>query len=286
MSKNIAQQDWTLEIKPKNSWFELGLAEVWNYRDLLWLFVKRDIVTVYQQTVLGVVWYFIPPILTTLMYIVIFSQVAHISTDGTPPTLFYMSGIVIWGYFAECFNRTASTFTANSGIFGKVYFPRLVVPLSVIISSLFKFGVQFLLFIFIFVGYWIAHPGLFYLDSSILLLPVLVSLMALIAMGTGIIFSSLTTKYRDFSFLIGFGMQLLMYATPVIYPVSFLPGSLKKIAIYNPLTSIVEGFRFVFLHTGNLSLSGLAYTGLFALVTLFFGAMIFNRVERSFMDTI
>jgi lipopolysaccharide transport system permease protein len=191
------------------------------------LFVKRDIVTVYQQTVLGVFWFFIPPILTTFTYIVIFSGFARIPTNGTPPVLFYLSGIVIWGYFSECFNRTSNTFSSNAGIFGKVYFPRLVVPLSTVISSLFKFGVQLGLFIVVLAFYAWQNPDLIHIDLTILVLPYLVFLMAIIGMGTGMIFSSLTTKYRDFTFLIGFGMQLLMYATPVIYPINSLPEKYK-----------------------------------------------------------
>jgi lipopolysaccharide transport system permease protein len=286
LNQNAETQDWTLEIKPKNAWFELGLSEVWRYRDLLWLFVKRDIVTVYQQTILGVFWYFIPPILTTFTYLLIFGKVAKIPTDQAPPILFYLSGIVIWGYFSECFNRTAGTFNANAGIFGKVYFPRLVVPISVIISSLFKFAVQFGLFLAIFIIYWARNPSAFYLDTTLLLLPYLIFLMAAIAMGMGIIFSSLTTKYRDFTFLIAFGMQLLMYATPVIYPTSFLPSEYRRIVLLNPLSAVVEGFRFVFLHTGSLSVNGLLYATCFAFASLLFGAMLFNRVEKSFMDTI
>lgn len=280
------EEHWDLVIKPKSSWFDIGFADIWRYRDLLWLFVKRDIVTVYQQTILGVFWYFIPPILTTITYNIIFAGVAKIPTDQTPPVLFYLSGIVIWGYFSECFNRTSATFTSNAGIFGKVYFPRLIVPLSVVISSLFKFGVQFILFLGFFIYFVISHPGTFYIDQTIVLFPFLVLLMALIALGSGIIFSSLTTKYRDFTFLISFGMQLLMYATPVIYPVSFIPEAYRKFAFLNPLTSVVESFRYIFLHTGSINYAGLAYTSAFALILLFFGALIFSKVERSFMDTI
>lgn len=280
------EANWTLEIKPTNSWFDIGLKDVWQYRDLLWLFVKRDIVTIYQQTVLGIFWFFIPPILTTVTYILIFSGVAKIPTNGAPPALFYMSGIVIWGYFTECFNRTSGTFLANAGIFGKVYFPRLVAPLSTVISSLFKFGVQFSLFLAIYTYYYITNPGSLTLDSKLLLLPFLVILMAIIGMGTGMIFSSLTTKYRDFTFLIGFGMQLLMYATPVIYPSSFIPEKFRIYAMLNPLSSIVESFRSVFLNSGSIPVDGLIYSSVFALVCLFFGMIIFSKVEKSFMDTI
>lgn len=285
MGKEL-ETEWTLEIKPTNSWLDIGLRDVWQYRDLLWLFVKRDIITIYQQTVLGVFWFFIPPILTTITYILIFSGVAKIPTNGAPPALFYMSGIVIWGYFSECFNRTSGTFLANAGIFGKVYFPRLVAPMSAVISSLFKFVVQFSLFLAIYVYYYFKNPGSLTIDSTLLLLPILVLLMAIIGMGTGMIFSSLTTKYRDFTFLIGFGMQLLMYATPVIYPTSFIPEKFRFYALLNPLSSIVESFRSVFLHSGSIPLEGLAYSTVFALVCLVFGMLIFTKVEKSFMDTI
>ena len=285
MEKEV-ESNWTLEIKPTNSWFDIGLKDVWQYRDLLWLFVKRDIVTIYQQTVLGIFWFFIPPILTTITYILIFSGVAKIPTNGAPPALFYMAGIVIWGYFSECFNRTSATFSANAGIFGKVYFPRLVVPLATVISSLFKFGVQFLLFLALFVYYGYKHVGNFYIDFSVLLIPCLVFLMAIIGMGTGMIFSALTAKYRDFSFLIGFGMQLLMYATPVIYPTSFIPEQFREYAILNPLCSIVESFRYVFIHSGTISWSGLLYSSIFSFASLFVGILVFSKVERSFMDTI
>jgi lipopolysaccharide transport system permease protein len=280
------ETDWTLEIKPTNSWLDIGLRDVWQYRDLLWLFVKRDIVTIYQQTVLGVFWFFIPPILTTITYILIFSGVAKIPTNGAPPALFYMSGIVIWGYFSECFNRTSGTFSANAGIFGKVYFPRLVAPMSAVISSLFKFVVQFSLFLAIYVYYYFKNPCSLTIDSTLFLLPFLVLLMAIIGMGTGMIFSSLTTKYRDFTFLLGFGMQLLMYATPVIYPTSFIPEKFRFYALLNPLSSIVESFRSVFLHSGSIPFEGLAYSTVFALVCLVFGMLIFTKVEKSFMDTI
>ena len=285
MEKEI-ETDWTLEIKPTNSWFDIGLRDIWQYRDLLWLFVKRDIVTIYQQTVLGVFWFFIPPILTTITYILIFSGVAKIPTNGAPPALFYMSGIVIWGYFSECFNRTSSTFAANASIFGKVYFPRLIMPLAIVISSLFKFGVQFLLFILIYIFYFYFEKQDLEIGLSIIMIPFLLLLMAVTAMGTGMIFSSLTTKYRDFTFLVSFGMQLLMYATPVIYPSTFIPDMFRIYVQLNPLSSIVEGFRYIFLHTGNMPWTGLCYSTLFAIMCLVFGTLIFTRVERSFMDTI
>ena len=285
MEKDL-ETDWTLEIKPTNSWFDIGLRDVWQYRDLLWLFVKRDIITIYQQTVLGVFWFFIPPILTTITYILIFSGVAKIPTNGAPPALFYMSGIVIWGYFTECFNRTSCTFLANASIFGKVYFPRLVAPLSTVISSLFKFEAQFLLFLALFLSFGLQNGGSFYLDFSVLLIPYLVFIMAIIVRWTGMIFLALTTKFHDFSILIGFGMQLLMCATPVIYPKSFIPEQFRPSKILNTLCSIAESFRFKFIHSGTFSLSRLMHSSVFSFASFFIGNLVFLKVGRSFMKTI
>lgn len=284
--EQIEKQKWTLEIKPKASLFDIGLLDVWRYKDLLWLFVKRDVITVYQQTVLGIFWFFIPPILTTLTYMLVFNGIAKIPTNDAPPILFYLAGIVIWTYFSECLNRTSNTFLTNANIFGKVYFPRLIVPISTVISSLFKFLVQFSLFLIIYISYCFIMPGKFFLDLSILVLPYLIGLMAVFGMGLGIIFSSLTTKYRDFSYLITFGLQLLMFATPIIYPSSFAQGYLKLFVDINPLSPIVEGFRYAFLHTGELDWKGLIYSTGFATGSLLVGTLLFSRVERSFMDTI
>ena len=276
---------WDEIIKPKTKIFDLHLADIIKYKDLLFIFVKRDITTIYKQTILGVFWFFIPPILTTLVFNIIFSNIAKLSTDGAPSILFYMSGVVVWNYFSECFTRTSSTFTANAHIFGKVYFPRLIVPLSSVISSLYKFGVQFILFIIIF-AYFLLYKHSIHPNIFILLVPVLLVLMAGISLGFGIIISSLTTKYRDFTFLIGFGVTLLMYATPIIYPLSAIPSPFNRFININPLTSIVETFRFAFIGCGSFNLNNFIYTVIFTFCTLIIGVVLFNRVERNFMDTV
>ena len=277
--------NWDLIIQPKKHLLDINLKEIWQYRDLLTMFVKRDIVTVYKQTILGPVWFVLQPILTTAIYIVVFGNIAKISTDGVPMILFYLAGIIVWNYFSECFTVTSKTFADNAGVFGKVYFPRLVSPISKVVSGLIKFGIQFGLFLCVFLYFYVqtnaVHPNWY-----ILLTPYLIFLMGLIGLGFGIIFTSLTTKYRDLTFLITFGVQLLMYATPVIYPASMLHGKLKTIIMLNPLTSLVETFKYAFLGSGSLSWNALLYTTVFTLVTLCVGIVIFNRTERSFIDTV
>ncbi|MBK9332860.1 MAG: ABC transporter permease [Ignavibacteria bacterium] len=285
MSKT-SQDEWTLEIKPVSGWFHFHLKDVWRYRDLLMMFVRRDFVAVYKQTILGPFWFFLQPILTTITFTVVFGNIARISTDGIPPLLFYMSGIVSWGYFSDCLTRTSSTFITNANIFGKVYFPRLVSPLSNIISLLMKFGIQLFLFTCFLLYYWMngstnVHPNIY-----ILLTPYLLILMAGLGLGFGIIVSSLTTKYRDFSFLVGFGVQLLMYATPVIYPLSALPEKYKWIVLANPMTAIIDTFRYAFLGAGTFNPGNLIYSSVFMIVTLSIGILMFNRVEKTFMDTV
>ncbi|MBS1665931.1 MAG: ABC transporter permease [Bacteroidetes bacterium] len=279
------QEKWDQVIRPHSSLFDLGLKEVWAYRDLLVMFVKRDFVATYKQTILGPIWFFIQPLLTTITYIVIFGNIAKISTDGIPMTLFYMAGITLWNYFADCLNKTATVFKDNANIFGKVYFPRLVMPLSIVASNLVRFGIQFLLFL----GFWAyylikgnaVHPNLY-----ILLTPYLVLLMALLALGAGMIITALTTKYRDLVFLLTFGTQLLMYATPVIYPMSALPHKYAWLIRANPMSSLIETFRYGFTGSGEFSWMALGYSSLFTLVLLAIGTVIFNRVEKSFMDTV
>ncbi|MBS1517229.1 MAG: ABC transporter permease [Bacteroidetes bacterium] len=284
MSEN-SQDEWTLEIKPVSGWFNFHLKDVWRYRDLLMMFVRRDFVAVYKQTILGPFWFFLQPILTTITFTIVFGNIARISTDGIPPLLFYMSGIVSWGYFSDCLTRTSSTFVSNANIFGKVYFPRLVSPLSNIISLLMKFGIQLFLFLCFLIYYYVndanIHPNFY-----ILLTPYLLFLMAGLGLGFGIIVSSLTTKYRDFSFLVSFGVQLLMYATPVIYPLSALPEKYKWIVLMNPMTAIIDTFRFAFLGAGTFNSGNLIYSSVFMLVILSIGIVIFNRVEKTFMDTV
>lgn len=275
-------------ITPKKHLLDLNLKEIWSYKDLLILFVRRDFVSVYKQTVLGPIWFFIQPIFTTLIFTVVFGQLASIPTDGLPQVLFYMCGITCWNYFSECLTKTSNTFVANAGIFGKVYFPRLVLPMSITISNLFKFGIQFLLFIGFLIYYLIQganiEPNLY-----ILLLPILLILMAGLGLGLGILISSLTTKYRDFQFLIAFGVQLFMYATPIVYPLSLAKEKLGEyywIAVANPMTSIVETMKFAFLGEGEFSWYYLGYSFIFMVSVLIIGTVVFNKVEQTFMDTV
>ncbi len=280
------ENHWTEVITPKKGLLDINLKEIWQYRDLIMLFVRRDFVSTYKQTILGPIWFFIQPLLTSLVYIIIFTFVAKLSTDGIPPLLFFLSGITLWNYFSDSFSKTSNVFIANASIFGKVYFPRLTNPISIIISNLFKFGIQLLLFVIVLIYFVATHQIGFKISIEILLLPVLVLLMALLGLGLGIIFSSLTTKYRDLTFLLQFGIQLLMYATPVIYPLSSASGKLKTILLLNPLTSIIETFRKIFLGKGIINYEGLLYCSIFTLITLFIGVVIFNQVEKSFMDTV
>jgi lipopolysaccharide transport system permease protein len=278
---------WDLVIKPKASLFELHLEDIWRYRDLLVLFVKRDFIAQYKQTVLGPIWHLVQPILTTCMFLLIFGKIAGIGTDGIKPEfLFYMSGITIWNYFSTCFTNTSNTFVANASIFGKVYFPRLILPLSIVISNIVRFGIQFgLLFVAIVFCHFNGYP--MHIGVSWLWIPFLIILMAGIGLGLGIIVSSLTTKYRDFTVLMTFAVQLLMYATPVVYPLSFLENSsYKSLISLNPLTAIVETFRFAVFNKGSFDPGSLVYSTVFMVVTLVAGLLLFNRVEKKFMDTV
>lgn len=256
-SKNVIKEEWDLIIEPTSPWWDLQLREIWKYKDLLFLFVRRDFVSIYKQTILGPLWFFIQPILTTIIFTVVFGKVAKIPTDGLPPVLFYMTGIVAWNYFADCINKTSTTFKTNAHIFGKVYFPRMIVPLSIILSNLIKFGVQFLLFL-LFLAYYFFEGANIHPNVYVLLTPLLLLMMAGIGMGLGVIISSLTTKYRDFQFLIAFSVQLLMYATPVIYPLSFLEEKYRWLALANPMTSIIETFKFAYLGAGVFDFMHLA----------------------------
>ena len=280
-------EKWDLVIKPKSSFFDFNLKDLWQYRDLISLFVRRDFVATYKQTIMGPLWHFIQPIFTTLMFLLVFTRIASIPTDGIEPVLFYMSGITLWNYFSSCLTSASGTFLANAGIFGKVYFPRLISPISGVVSNLVKFAIQFLLLIAAILFYAITQNASFYFGLSWLLIFPLLIIMAGIGLGVGIIISSLTTKYRDLSVLIGFGIQLLMYATPIAYPLSFLVNkNYKWIVAINPLTPIVEAFRFAIFHTGTFTFSSLVYSTAFMLIALFIGLMIFSKVERGFMDTV
>lgn len=280
------EEDWDLVLEPKAAFFDLQLKEVWKYRDLLWLFVKRDFSAQYKQTILGPLWHFIQPIFTTLVFLLVFGKIANIPTDGIQPVLFYMSGISIWNYFSACLTATSNTFVANAGIFGKVYFPRLVIPLSTVLSNIVKFGIQFSLLLAVMIWFGVKNNH-FHFGASWLLIPLLVLMMAGLGLGLGIIISSLTTKYRDFTVLIGFAVQLLMYATPVAYPLSFLKGkSFAPWIAWNPLTPIVEAFRYALFGTGTVDTMGLLYSGGVIVVLLFAGMLVFSKVERTFMDTV
>lgn len=278
-------EDWTLVIKPEKRLLDVDLKGIWRYRDLWYMYVRRDIVTVYKQTVLGPLWFFIQPIFTTAMYMFVFGGLAGISTDGVPQPLFYLSGIMLWNYFSECFNGASNTFTANAGIFGKVYFPRLVVPLASLTSNLIKMLIQLLLFIVVYV-YYVAIGGPVSINATALLFPILVFMLAFHALSWGLIVSSLTSKYRDLRYLVGFGLQLFMYATPIIYPLSAAGDKFRWALELNPLTPVFEAFKFGVLGSGSLSWGGLLYSFVFMLVMLFFSIIIFNRVERNFMDTV
>lgn len=282
---NTTDSDWDLIITPRKKWYDLQLRDVWHYRDLIELFVRRDFVSRYKQTILGPLWFIIQPLLTTLTFTVVFGNIAQLPTDGLPQLLFYMSGTVMWSYFSSCLTGTSNTFTANAHLFGKVYFPRLVTPISIIISSLITFAIQFGFFI-CFLIYFLLRGTEVRLTSWAFTLPLLIILMAGLGLGFGIIISSLTTKYRDLQNLVAFGVSLLMYFTPVIYPVSSIPEKLRWVADINPITPIVETFRAGFLGAGDVSLGGLAYSGMFMLLVLFIGVVIFNRVEKTFIDTV
>jgi lipopolysaccharide transport system permease protein len=285
-SKEANGEVWDLEIKPKAGILELNLKHVWRYRDLILLFVRRDFVAQYKQTVLGPIWFVVQPILTTIMFMLIFTRVARIPTDGISPIVFYMSGITIWTFFSTCLISTSHTFTSNANIFGKVYFPRLVTPISIVIANFIRFCIQFCLLLITMV--WFSFKG-FPVNITVywLLVPALLVLFASMALGIGIIVSSLTTKYRDFGVLVNFSMQLLMYATPIVYPISFLETKGVAWAIQlNPLSALVEAFRFCLLGKGTFTMEGLLFSFSFAIVILFLGLVLFNRVEKTFMDTV
>jgi lipopolysaccharide transport system permease protein len=286
--KNIPllEGNWSLVIGPQRGLFDLRLRELWQYRDLVLLFVRRDFVSVYKQTILGPLWYVIQPLLTTITFTFIFGKIASLPTDGLPQFLFYMSGTVVWSYFAECLNKTSNTFVQNAHLFGKVYFPRMAVPVSILISNLVTFVIQFVLFL-LFVIYFAMRGTSIQLNWLwICLSPILILMMAGLGLGFGIIISSLTTKYRDLRFLVTFGVSLLMYATPVIYPVSSIPERFQWIILANPMTPIVEAFRYAFLGAGTVGTGHLLYSFGFMLIVVFLGSVIFNRVEQTFMDTV
>jgi lipopolysaccharide transport system permease protein len=278
-------QEFTTIIKPKNKLFDIDFKELWHYRDLFSMFVKRNIITQYKQTILGPAWFFIQPAITTIMYMIVFAGIAGISTDSLPEPMFYLAGIVCWQYFSDCLNKTSSTFTENQGIFGKVYFPRLIVPLATVASNLVRMGIQFLLFVAVYIYYIVigvqVQPNVY-----VLLLPVLMLMLAGLSLGFGIIISSMTTKYRDLTILFTFIVQLWMYATPIIYPLSTMSPKRQWIMALNPVTSIVEAFKYGTMGVGTFSWMQLIYSFVFMVVILAIGIVVFNKVQRSFMDTV
>lgn len=278
-------EKWDKIIRARNGWFDINPGELWRYRDLIALFVWRDFVSNYKQTILGPLWYLIQPLLTTTVFTIIFGMVAHLPTDGTPPFLFYLSGVIAWKYFSDCLTCTSNTFAGNVHLFGKVYFPRLTVPLSVVISNLIAFAIQLLLFIAVFMYYYlkssVVHP-----QPALLLLPILVVQMAALGLGFGIIISSMTIRYRDLTQLAGFGVQLWMYATPVVYPASSLPEKWRWIMVVNPMAPVIEAFRYAFLGTGAIDIQSWLISAASTVCVVVAGILLFSKVEKTFMDTV
>jgi lipopolysaccharide transport system permease protein len=280
------KEEWDLVIKPRTRLLDIDLGELWRYRDLMLLFVRRDFIAQYKQTVLGPLWHFIQPILTTMMFLMIFGRIARIPTDGVHPIVFYMSGITLWNYFSQCLTSTSNTFIQNAGIFGKVYFPRLIMPAAVIISNIIRLGIQFILLVIVIVWFHF-HGYPFTFNMYLLLIPCFIFLMAGIAFGLGIMISSVTTKYRDFAVLLTFIVQLLMYATPIVYPLSYVESlGYGWIIRLNPLTPVVEAFRYAIFQKGMFSGFDLAYSFGFMVFVLLAGVLLFNKVEKSFVDTV
>ena len=280
---------WDIEISRNTRLLDIDLKELWLYRDLLMMYVRRDIVTFYKQTILGPLWFLIQPLMTTLMFMFVFGGIAGISTDGVPQAVFYLGGLVCWNYFADCLTKCSETFNANQHIFGKVYFPRLVVPLSITLSNMIKLGIQFLLFLAVYLFFTLSEGCTFHPNWTLLLVPLLIAMLGALGLGFGMLISSMTTKYRDLRFLISFGVQLWMYATPVIYPLSVLKENYPQyvwVMVANPLTSILETFRYAFTGVGVFDLGYLLYSLLFTLLILLFGILVFNKIQRNFMDVI
>ncbi|MCO6509274.1 MAG: ABC transporter permease [Aridibacter famidurans] len=281
----IGQEEWSFTIRPKHGWFDVDIVELWQYRDLLYMFVKRDFVSFYKQTVLGPLWFFIQPLFTTIVFTFVFGNLAGLSTDGLPQPLFYLAGITAWNYFSDCIIKTSTVFKDNATLFGKVFFPRMIMPLSIVTSNLVRFGVQMILFLGM-MGYFAAVGATFHITSSILLLPLLILLMALLGLGLGLTITAMTTRYRDLSFLVTFGVQLLMYVTTVIYPLSAAPEKYRWLIELNPMTGIIEAFRYAFLGKGDFDIWSLGYSSLATVVILAFGVLIFNKAEKNFVDTV
>jgi lipopolysaccharide transport system permease protein len=288
------KEKWLFEITPKNNLFDLNLKEVWQYRDLLLLFVKRDVVTLYKQTVLGPLWYLIQPLFTSVIFTLVFNNIAGISTGSVPPFLFNLAGVTVWNYFKECLTATSDTFKKNEAIFGKVYFPRVIMPMSIVVSNLLKFGIQIFIFICFYLYYYLTGYEITP-NKYILFFPLLIIAMGMIGLGLGMIISSMVTKYRDLTFLVSFGVQLLMYLSAVMYPLDLMREKLINIEAgtdyswivdINPIAHLVEFSRFILLNDGTYSSFGMIYTGIFTIIVFFLGLLIFNKTEKTFIDTI
>ena len=281
----MQEEQWTKVIGPKKGWFDINFSDLWNYRDLIMLFVKRDFVAFYKQTILGPLWFLLQPLFTSVVFTVIFGKIAKIPTDGLPQMLFYMCGIVFWNYFADCLNKTSDTFVSNAGIFGKVYFPRLTVPVSIVITNLITFAIQFVLFLAFWVYFYLGGAAI---KASLwsLLIPFLLIQMAALGLGLGILISSMTTKYRDLRYVVGFGVQLWMYATPIVYPMSQIPEKWQWMYAMNPMAAIVETARFAFLGAGSVRPWNLGISFAVTVIILLTGIVLFSRIERTFMDTV
>jgi len=282
----MSKQNWTTVIKPKTGLFDINLKEVWQYRDLVYMFLKRNFTSAYKQTILGPLWFLITPLMTSSMFTVVFGQIAKISTEGVPQFLFYLAGNTAWGYFSSCLTSTASTFSGNAHIFSKVYFPRLVTPITSVIYALLSFFIQLTLMLILMAYFAFGRGEAVQPNMWLLLVPVMILQMALLGMGLGIIISSITTKYRDLSILVGFGVHLWMYATPIVYPLSQVPEFLTDIIMLNPMTAIVNNFKYAFLGCGEPIISGWIYSWIFTVIALFLGIIIFSKVEKTFIDTV
>lgn len=281
-------KDWDIEINANSNFFDLKLKDVWHYRDLLLLFVRRDFVSFYKQTILGPIWFFVQPVITILFYTLVFGNLAGIPVDGLPKPLFYLAGIIIWNYFAECLTKTSTVFRDSAGLLGKVYFPRLIMPLSIVLSNLIKFGVQFTLFMILYVFYWFNGSAIMP-NTLMILLPLLIVMIAALGLGFGMIISAVTTKYRDLAFIVSFGVPLLMYTTTVIFPLSVVEvkyPAYSWLVKFNPVTAIIETFRYGFLGRGAFSWDLIGYSLITTIIVLLTGAVIFNRVEKTFIDTV
>lgn len=285
MNVPLDKEQYANSITPRNNLFDLRLAEIWQYRDLLMLFVRRDFVAKYTQTILGPVWFFIQPIFQTAVLAIVFGGMAGLSTDGVPPVLFYLAGVTAWNYFANCLRTTSNTFTANASLFGKVYFPRAITPLSIVISNLIQFGIGLLLFLVLY-GFYAFTGTTLQPNRFLLLLPLLITVMGMMGLGTGMLVSAMTTRYRDLQYLVEFGVQLLMYATPVIIPLSAIPAKYKPLMLANPMTGVIETFKFGFFGTGTFSWPLLSYSIGFTLIVFLLGLAVFNKTEKNFMDTV